>query len=81
MLMEDDAIDKLRKRINQAIGILEKLKDENSNLKTKIAITEDEIYKLRDEVKILKDEREQIKIKVDSATSMLDRLNLEEDTN
>ena len=81
MLMEEDAIDKLRKRVNQAIGILEKLKDENSNLKSKIATMEDEIYKLRDEVKILKDEREQIKVKVDSATSMLDRLNLEEDTN
>ncbi len=76
--MEDDAIDKLRGRINQAIGILAKMKDENSSLKTKMATMEDEIYKLRDEVKILKDEREQIKIKVDSATSMLDRLNLDE---
>jgi predicted RNase H-like nuclease (RuvC/YqgF family) len=79
--MEDDAIDKLSRRINQTIGILEKLKDENSNLKSQIATMEDEIYKLRDEAKILKDEREQIKIKVDSATSMLDRLNLEEEIN
>ena len=76
--MEDNAIDKLSKRINQTIGILEKLKDENSNLKSKIAAMEDEIYRLRDEVRVLKDEREQIKIKVDSATSMLDGLNLKE---
>ncbi|HGE72210.1 TPA: cell division protein ZapB [Candidatus Poribacteria bacterium] len=74
--MEDDAIDRLRKKINQAIGVLEKLKDENSNLRSKIMAMEDEIYKLRDEIKILKDEREQVKDKVDYVMSLLDKIDL-----
>ncbi len=77
--MEDDAIENLHNRIKQVISVLDKLIDENLNLKSKITSMEDEIYKLRDEIRIFKEEREAIKAKIDSAILMLDELNLSED--
>lgn len=77
--MEDDAIEKLNKRIKQAIEILDKLIDENSNLKAKITTMEDEIYRLRDEIRIFREERELIKTKIDSVILMLDKLNMGEE--
>ncbi|HGJ66271.1 TPA: cell division protein ZapB [bacterium] len=78
-VMLDDSIDLLRKRVQQAIGLIEKLKDENIRLKEHIAKLEEEIFSLKEEAKVLKNEREQIRSKIDAATSMLDTLGIEEE--
>ena len=77
--MLNDSIELLRKRVQQAIGLIEKLKEENVSLKELISKLEDEIFSLKEEAKTLREEREQIKSKIDAATSMLDKLNIEEE--
>jgi len=77
--MLDESIELLRKRVQQAIGLISKIRDENVSLKEHIAKLEDEIFGLKEDAKNLKEEREQIKGKIDAATSMLDELDIEED--
>jgi chromosome segregation ATPase len=61
------------------VGLMEKLKEENENLKSLMTKMEDENHNLKDEINSLKKEREQIKSKIEDATLMLDKLAVEEE--
>jgi uncharacterized coiled-coil DUF342 family protein len=75
--MTDEGMDLLQKRVQQAIGLVERIREENQNLKNRIVQMQDEIQKLKEEANALKKEREEIKGKIDTATSMLDKVDLE----
>lgn len=75
--MIDESMQILQKRVQQIAGLIERLKEENTNLKNKIAILEDENQNLKEELNVMKKEREQIKNKIDNATSMLESLEIE----
>lgn len=75
--MIDESMQILQKRVQQVAGLIERLKEENANLKDKIAKLEDEIQILKEELNVMRKEREQIKDKIDNATSMLESLEIE----
>jgi predicted RNase H-like nuclease (RuvC/YqgF family) len=75
--MTDEGMDLLQKRVQQAIGLIERLREENQNLKDRIVQMQDEIQRLKEEANAMKKEREEIKGKIDTATSMLDKVDLE----
>ena len=77
--MEDGEIELLQKRVEQVVGLIERLKEENANLKSQIVKMQDEIQHLKEEANDLKEEREEVKSKVDTAISMLDQVDLEEE--
>lgn len=76
--MIDESMQVLQKRVQQVAGLIDRLKEENTNLKSKIAKLEDEIQNLKEELNVMRKEREQIKNKIDDATSMLESLDIEE---
>ncbi|MGQ9609163.1 MAG: hypothetical protein ACUVWN_07670 [bacterium] len=75
--MIDESMQILQKRVQQVAGLMDRLKEENANLKSKIAKLEDEIQSLKEQLDVMKREREQIKSKIDNATSMLESLDIE----
>jgi len=75
--MTDEGMDLLQKRAQQAIGLIERLREENQNLKNRIVQMQDEIQELKEEANAMKKERQEIKGKIDTATSMLDKVDLE----
>lgn len=76
--MIDESMQILQKRVQQVAGLMDRLKEENANLKIKIAKLEDEIQSLKEQLDVMRREREQIKSKIDNATSMLESLDIEE---
>ena len=76
--MIDESVELIQKRVQQAIGLIERLKEENENLKNEITRMQDEIQKLKEEASSLREEREAIKGKIDVALSMLDDVELKE---
>ncbi len=76
--MTDEGMDLLQKRVQQAIGLIERLREENQNLKDHIVQMQDQMQKLKEEANAMKKEREEIKGKINTATSMLDKVDLED---
>ena len=76
--MIDEGIGLIQKRVQLAIGLIERLREENENLKKEIARMQDEIQELKEEANAMREEREAIKGKIDVALSMLDKVDLEE---
>jgi predicted RNase H-like nuclease (RuvC/YqgF family) len=76
--MMDENMEFLQKRVQQAIGLIERLKEENQNLKNQLARMQDEIQQLKEEANALREERELIKGKIDTAVSMLDKVDLDD---
>jgi len=76
--MADEAMELIEKRIRQAIALIERLRDENENLRNQITRMQDEIQLLKEKSKALAEEREEIKGKIDTAVSMLDKVDLED---
>ncbi len=76
-IMIDESMQILQKRVQQVAGLIDRLKEENINLKSKIAKLEDEIQNLKEQLNVMRKEREQIKNKIDGATSMLESLDIE----
>jgi len=76
--MADESMELLQKRVYQAVGLIERLKEENTNLKSQIIRLEDEVQSLKEQINEMKSEREKAKSKVDEALSMLDALNIED---
>jgi len=76
--MADEGIEFLQRRVQQAVALIERLKGENENLKNEIARMQDEIQRLKEETNEMKEEREEIKGKIDTAVSMLDKVDLED---
>ena len=74
----DEGMEFLQSRVQQAIELIGRLREENENLKNEIARIQDEMQQLREEANALREEREAIKGKVDTALSMLDEVDLEE---
>jgi FtsZ-binding cell division protein ZapB len=76
--MIDEGMEILQRRVQQAIGLIERLREENQNLKNEIARMQDEMQQLKEEANSLRNERESIKGKIDTAMSMLDNVDLGE---
>jgi predicted RNase H-like nuclease (RuvC/YqgF family) len=76
--MIDEGMELIQKRVQQAIGLIERLREENQNLKNEIARMQDEIQQLKEEANALREEREVIKGKIDTAVSMLDNVQLDD---
>jgi len=77
--MMDEGMEFLQRRVQQAIELIGRLREENQNLKNEIARMQDELQQLREEANVLRGEREAIKDKIDTAMSMLDQVDLGEE--
>jgi len=77
-IMEDAGMLLIQKRIDQAIDIIQKLKEENQSLKKEISKLQDENQKLKQEANQMIMERAAIKEKINTAASMLDKVDLED---
>ncbi len=75
--MMDEGIGTIEKKIQQAVTLIERLKAENQNLKNQIASLQEELAQLRDAAGTMQEEREELKGKIDSAVSMLDKADLD----
>ena len=78
--MTEEGMELLQKRVQQAIGLIGRLREENENLKNEIARIQDEIQHLREEANAMREERDAIKGKIDTAMSMLDNVDLGEES-
>jgi len=76
-ILMDEGIELIKNRVEQAVALIQRLKEENENLKKKISSLEDEIQQLKQETKQMRDERSAIKEKINTAASMLDQVDLE----
>lgn len=74
----DEGIELIQKKFEQAIAIVQRYKEENENLKKEISRLEDEIQRLKQETKQMINERSAIKEKISAATSMLDKVDIED---
>lgn len=72
----DDSIEALRKRVQQVVGVIERLKNENNSLRERVKSLEVQMGELTDQITKLKSEREEIKKKIDSAIAMFDELKI-----
>lgn len=75
--MEDAGMLLIQKRIDQAIEFIQKLKEENKSLKEEISRLQDENQKLKQEANQMLMERAAIREKINTAASMLDKVDLE----
>ena len=76
--MMNEGMEVIEKKIQQAIALIERLKEENENLKNEIARLQEEIRQLREETGLMQEERAELKGKIDSAVSMLDKVDLDD---
>ncbi len=76
--MMNEGMEMIEKKIQQAIALIERLKEENENLKNEIARLQEENRQLREEAGAMQSEREELKGKIDSAVSMLDKVDLDD---
>ncbi|MBD3182883.1 cell division protein ZapB [Candidatus Poribacteria bacterium] len=75
--MADEGMELLQKKVQQAVTLIEKLREENNNLKDQIAEMEELIQEMKQEVELMKSERSTIKGKIDNAVSMLDKVDVD----
>ena len=75
--MMDEGMQTIEKKIQQAVTLIERLKEENQNLKSQIAKLQEEIAQLKEAASTMQNEREELKGKIDSAVSMLDKVDLD----
>ena len=76
--MIDEGMELIEKKIQQAISLIGILKEENQNLKNEIARLQEEIRRLKEEAGAMQEERTELKDKIDSAVSMLDKVDLDD---
>jgi len=76
--MLDERMESIHKKVQQAVALIQRLKEEKENLRNEIVRMQDEIQKLKEEANALKEEREAIKGKIDAALSTLDEVDLED---
>lgn len=76
--MTDEGMELIQKKVEQAIMLIQRLREENKNLKSEISRLQDEIQKLKEEANQMRAERSAIKEKINTAASMLDKVDLED---
>ena len=76
--MIDEGIKLIEQKVQQAITLIGRLKEENKNLKKEIIRLQDEVQRLKEERSAMQDERTAVKNKIDSAVSMLDKVDLDD---
>ncbi len=76
--MLDEGIELIEQKVQQAIALIGKLRQKNENLKQEMAGLRDEIQQLKEEASTMQDERTVLRGKIDSAVSMLDKIDLDD---
>jgi len=76
--MLDERMESIYRKVQQAVALIQRLKEEKENLRNEIVRMQDEIQKLKEEANALREEREAIKGKIDAALSTLDEVDLED---
>lgn len=76
--MMDEGMELIEQKIRQAIAVIERLRAENENLKKEVARISEEMQKLKESTSVMNVERKVIKDKINSAVTMLDRVNLDD---
>ena len=76
--MIDEGIQLIEQKVQQAIALIGRLREENKNLKKEIVRLRDEVQLLKEEARTIQDERKSLKDKIDSAVSMLDKVDLDD---
>ena len=76
--MIDEGIKLIEQKVQQAITLIGRLKEENKNLKKEIIRLQDEVQRLKEERSAMQDERTAVKDKIDSAVLMLDKVDLDD---
>jgi len=74
----DEGIRIIERKIQRAVVLIERLKEENQNLKNEIAKLQKENQRLKEETGAMQEERSELKDKIDSAVSMLDKVDLDD---
>jgi FtsZ-binding cell division protein ZapB len=77
-IVAEEGMELIQKRVEQAIALIQRLKEENQNLILEINRLQDEIQKLKQEANQMRAERVAIKEKINTAASMLDKVDLED---
>jgi len=68
----------IERKIQQVIALIDRLKEENQNLKDEITGLREENLQLKEETNTMQEERAELKGKIDSAVSMLDKVDLDD---
>ena len=76
--MMDSGMAIIEEKIQRAVTLIERLKEENQKLKNEIAGLQAEIQQLKEETGTMQEERAELKDKIDSAVSMLDKVDLDD---
>ncbi len=74
----DEAMEIIERKIQRVIALVDRLKEENQSLKNEIAGLQEEIQQLKEETGTMQEERAELKSKIDSAVSMLDKVDLDD---
>jgi len=76
--MVEESMELFQKRVHQVTGLIERLKEENANLKGQIIKLEDENQSLKEQINNMRVDRDEIKKKIDDAILTFDALNIED---
>jgi len=76
--MVEEGMELIYKKVQQAVALIQRLREENENLKNEIVRMQDEIQKLKEEAKTLREGKQAINGVVKSALSTLDEAGLDD---
>ncbi len=76
--MMNEGMEVIEKKIQQVIALIERLRKENANLKNEVGGLREQIQQLQEAAGAMQSEREELKGKIDSAVSMLDKVDLDD---
>ncbi len=76
--MMDSGMAIIEEKIQRAVALIERLKEENQKLKNEVTGLQAEIQRLKEETGTMQEERAELKNKIDSAVSMLDKVDLDD---
>lgn len=76
--MMDSEMAIIEEKIQRVVTLIERLKEENQKLKSEIAGLQAENRQLKEETGTMQEERAELKDKIDSAVSMLDKVDLDD---
>ena len=76
--MSDEGMQLIYTKVQQAVALIQRLREENGNLKKEIIRMQDEIQCLMEQINVLKGEREEIKGKIGAALSKVDEADMDD---